>query len=360
LIKPRTNIKSIKPYQVPTVKIKVRLSSNENPYPLPDELIAEFLAQIGKLTLNRYPDPEVYELRAEIGSSFGFSAENILLGNGSNELILALFLAYGGSGRKYLHLPPTYGIYKLVAQITNTKIRELYRSAEDFDLSHILEKILLSQANLLFICNPNNPTGNLIKVGLIEKIIQGANSLVVVDEAYGEFCQESAIPLVKKYPNLVVLKTFSKAFSLAGLRIGFLIASPDVIKTLEKVKLPYNVNAVSQCMARLVWQNQTKLKNPIKLVIRERERLYQALGEFDQVKVYPSQANFILFKVRGKGQVVWEKLAQRGILIRNFSSTPGLKDCLRVTIGTPEENNIFLTNFERVLKEEVYGKNSYD
>jgi histidinol-phosphate aminotransferase len=360
LIEPRANIKSIRPYQLPKVKIKVRLSSNENPYPLPSEIIAEFLAEAEKLALNRYPDPEVYELRSEIGSSFGFSGENILLGNGSNELIMALFLAYGGPDRNYLHLPPTYGIYKLVAQITNTRISEVYRSVEDFSLTPILGEILTAQTNLLFICNPNNPTGNLTNVSLVEKIARETDSLIVVDEAYGEFGQKSAISLVREYPNIVVLKTFSKAFSLAGLRIGFLIASSPIIKTLEKVKLPYNVNALSQCMACLVWRNQARLKSSVELIVKERERLYKALKELDGLKVYPSEANFILFKVKGKGQTVWEKLVERGILIRNFSSTPALKDCLRVTIGTPEENNFFLANFREILKEEIYGKNSYD
>jgi histidinol-phosphate aminotransferase len=360
LIKPRVNIKSIRPYQVPKIKIKVKLSSNENPYPLPSEIVKEFLMEAEKLALNRYPDPEVYELRSEISSSFGFSSENILLGNGSNELIMALFLAYGGPDRNYLHLPPTYGIYKLVAQITDTKISELYRSAKDFGLTPILEEILASQTNLLFICNPNNPTGNLISISLIEKIVRETDSLIVVDEAYGEFGQKSAISLVREYPNIVVLKTFSKAFSLAGLRIGFLIASSPIIKALEKVKLPYNVNALSQCMARLVWRNQVKLKSSIKLIVKERERLYKALKELNRLRVYPSAANFILFKVKGKGQIVWEKLVKRGILIRNFSSTSALQDCLRVTIGTPEENNFFLANLREILKEEIYGKNSYN
>ncbi|MFH1736468.1 MAG: aminotransferase class I/II-fold pyridoxal phosphate-dependent enzyme, partial [Actinomycetota bacterium] len=196
--------------------------------------------------------------------------------------------------------------------------------------------------DIVFVNSPNNPTGNVVRPEAIENVCRSGDFLVVVDEAYGEFSGETCLPLIKKYKNLAVVKTFSKAFRLAGARVGYALADEGIVSGLEKVRLPYNLNALSQVAAAMVWKKRSAILGVVDEIIAERERVAKILTEMDGATPYPSQANFILFKTGKDAKGVYQRLVTSGVRIRDFSSVPRLKNCLRVTIGTPAENNVFL------------------
>ena len=339
----RDDLRDLKPYEVPLLRTAVELDSNENPWNLSADVVDAVQAEIDGIAFNRYPDIAATRLRRSLADGNGVAPENIMVGNGSNEVILNLLLAFGGAGRQAMLFEPTYSMHAVLTRIaaTETVIAAL-NDEYDFDPAVQLPAIAAAQPAIVFLNSPNNPTGNLIPLKTIEAVCQAGDYLVVVDEAYGEFAGQTCLPLVTKYKNLAVVKTFSKAFRLAAARVGYVTADAGIISTLDKVKLPYNLNALSMAAAAVVWDNRAVVLTAVKEIVTERGRVFDALAAIPALTVFSTSANFILFRTNGDADSIFARLMAAGIQIRNFNGKPRLDNCLRVTIGTPAENNAFL------------------
>lgn len=344
-------LSEMSPYDPKYLPAKILLSANESPYDLPDEVRTCIKERLGTLKLNRYPAPLANELRDEIAKANNLSREEVLVGNGGDELLFNLSLAWGGSGRTFLNMPPSFSVYETNARLTQTQVRNIPRTDTfAIDEEAVMNCIVTESINGIIVASPNNPSGNLADYHFLEKLLAATDALVLVDEAYVEFSQQSLLPLLKKHKNLILLRTFSKAYRLAGLRLGYVLADKEVITELIKVRQPYSSDAVSQMIGCCALRYRESFQSGIAKTIKERSFVYERLQELPGVKAYPSEANYILFKV-DEAPVIWEELYKRGVLIRDFSETPLLTNCLRVSIGSTEENREFLNALEQILQE---------
>lgn len=335
------------PYDPKYLPASAFLSANENPSDVPAEVRRSIDKAIRALDFNRYPDPLAHKLRSQIAEANGLAEDQVLLGNGGDELLFDIALAWGGPGRKVLNMPPTFSVYEANAKLTNTDIINVER-CEDYaiDEEAVLARVAQGDIDYVIVTSPNNPTGSLADEAFIERLLEATDALVVVDEAYFEFSRRTVRPLMALHKNLLILRTFSKAFSLAGVRMGYVLAAPEVIRELIKVRQPYSVDAVSQAIASVVFEQRAKFEPGIKAIIAERERLLDELSKRSGVTVYPSDANYILFRTENADSL-WEALYDQGILVRDFSHAPRLENCLRVSIGTPEQNDAFLAALDK-------------
>lgn len=336
------------PYDPKYLPAQAFLSANENPSDLEQEIRHEVRREIAQVHLNRYPDPLANDLRDMIAEANGLDRDQVLVGNGGDELLFDLALAWGGPGRTFLNMPPTFSVYENNARLTNTQVVDVPRR-DDYaiDEEAVLARAAQGDVDYLIVTSPNNPTGELASEQFIERLLCATDALVMVDEAYFEFSRRTVRPMLAQHKNLVILRTFSKAFSLAGVRMGYVLGDAEVVREFVKVRQPYSVDAVSQAIARVVFRNRAKFERSIARIIDERARVLAALGEIDGVQPYPSDANYILFKMDGAGEA-WERLYARGILVRDFSRAPRLEGCLRVSIGSPEENDAFLAALREI------------
>jgi len=329
----RENIKSLKPYSSARSEFsgtaRIFLDANENSFGSP-------------LTkwYNRYPDPLQWELKRKIGAIKNIGAENILLGNGSDECIDLLIRAFCDPLRDNIIIcPPTYGMYEVYAHINDVPVKEV-PLLQNFQLDlEGLENAIDENTKLVFFCSPNNPTGNSLDREDIEMVLNNFDGIVVIDEAYINFSrQRSFVSELKDYPNLVVMQTFSKAWGLAALRLGMNFASTDIIAILNKIKPPYNINQATQELAMKALDHLEDVNTMIKDTVKEREELVKNLIDLTVVqKVYPSDANFILAKMTD-ATAIYNSLKEKGIIVRNRSNVLLCEDCLRITVGTPKEN----------------------
>ena len=325
----RNNIKALKPYSSArdefSGEAEVFLDANENPFNAP---------------YNRYPDPLQWAIKAKISTIKNIAPEKIFLGNGSDEPIDIIFRAFCEPGvDNVVTIDPTYGMYQVAADINNVEVRKV-RLNEDYGFS---AQKLLDAANIytkaIFICSPNNPTANLLEKGEIEKLLNGFDGLVVVDEAYIDFSPESSLlPELNKYPNLIILQTFSKAWGMAGIRLGMAFAEPEIIKVFNKIKYPYNINILTQQKAMELLDNLQEKEEWVKIILDERAKMTKKLFKLPFVQViYPSDANFILVKMHD-ARGIYEYLTEQKIIVRDRSKVTLCEDSLRITIGSPEEN----------------------
>ncbi len=302
------------------------------------------LGSVGAGQFNRYPDPHQQELKSKLSQLNGIAPENIFIGNGSDEPIDLLIRLFCEPAQDNIIIcPPTYGMYAVSATINNVAVREVLLT-ENFQLN--TEAILSAydtNSKIVFVCSPNNPTGNLIHENDIEPLLKNFNGIVVIDEAYIDFAEvDSWSKRISEYNNLVVLQTFSKAWGLANLRVGLCFASLEIIRFLNLIKPPYNVNGYSQQQAMVALNNFRQKEDYVKILILQRKRLEQALPEFGFIhQVFPSDANFILIKVTD-ANLLYNYLLNEGIIVRNRSSLPLCENTLRITVGTPEENDFLL------------------
>jgi histidinol-phosphate aminotransferase len=333
----RNNIKSLTPYSSARDEFKgdasVFLDANENSLGSP--LMKWY---------NRYPDPYQWKLKEAIRNVKGIAVENIFLGNGSDECIDLLYRCFCNPGKDNIIIcPPTYGMYEVSANINDVEIRKA-PLMEDFQLDLIhLENLIDTSTKIIWVCSPNNPTGNSIHHHDIEMLLNNFDGLVVVDEAYINFArQKSFVSLLEEYPNLVVLQTFSKAWGLAALRLGMAFASVDIITILNKVKPPYNINQASQELAIKALEEVGQVNDMIKEIVAMRDALTEVFSSLPFVeKVYPSDANFLLVKIK-EARKVYEYLLTRGIVVRDRSNVTLCDSCLRITIGTEKENTLLV------------------
>lgn len=337
----RENIKNLTPYSSARDEFQgeasVYLDANENAYGSPlDE------------QYNRYPDPLQYNVKKRLSEIKGVPIRNIFLGNGSDEAIDILFRAFCNPGvDNVIIVPPTYGMYQVSANINDVALRRVPLTAEyQLNLEGIAEAID-EHTKLIFICSPNNPTGNSINRDDVETLLANFNGLIVVDEAYINFSrQKTFIQELTEYANLVVLQTLSKAWGLAGLRVGMAFASEEIIEVMNKVKPPYNINEASQQLALKALENVDQVNEWIKETLKERDNLVLQLKNFDFVlDIYPSDANFILVKTTDP-KAIYNFLVQRGIIVRDRSKVELCEGSLRITVGTPNENNILIQSLQ--------------
>ena len=350
--RPRPDLQTLSGYHSPQLDVSVRLNTNESPFPPPRAFVDAWVDELRTADLNRYPDRGAHELRSGIAEHLGQPIERIFAANGSNEVLQTLLLTYGGPERRALVFEPTYALHAHIARITGTPVITGHRNDQfGIDLPNALELIKREHPDIVFVCSPNNPSGTVEPIAAIAAIADAAPGLVIVDEAYGEFAPESALQLVDDERALVVTRTYSKVWSLAALRLGFAVGPPWLIEELDKVVLPYHLDVATQVAGRVALDFVAEMQGRVHHLVEERERIFAALRDEPLVEVFPSGANFLLFRCARDGRAVWDGLVARGVLIRDFSSWPGVEDCLRVTVGTPEENDRFLSSLGDVLRE---------
>ena len=348
-------LQPLSPYGAPQLPADAVLNTNESPFALSPELSRAIASRVEKVAthLNRYPDRDAVKLRSDLAtfindlSATDVTLENIWAANGSNEVIQSLFLAFGDKGA--LGFTPSYSMHPLIARVTNTSWID-GRRREDFSLDLEMAKSDIAQAKpaLTFITTPNNPTGSTVTIAEIEELAKVVPGLLVVDEAYAEFSDEvSAVTLIKKYPHVVVIRTMSKAFSFAGVRVGYLVADKSVIDALFLVRLPYHLSAITQAAAEVALEFKDELLGNVSTLIRNREWVREQLEGLG-LTVVPSKSNFLLFSGFDiPAPTLWKSLLDAGVLIRDV----GLSGYLRVTIGTEAENQLFIDAIAPLIKE---------
>jgi histidinol-phosphate aminotransferase len=352
---PRDDLRALEGYHSAQVDVAVRLNTNESPYPPPPEFMAAWISALQAAEYNRYPDRDARELRSALAELLGQPAARIFPANGSNEVLQTILLTYAGPGRSALVFEPTYALHAHLARITATTVVEGERDeslAIDLDSARTL--IERHRPAVVFVCSPNNPTGTVerpeVVAGLLD-LVSAHDGLLVVDEAYGEFATWSAMELVDDAVPLVVARTYSKVWSLAAVRLGFAVAPEWLVAELDKVVLPYHLSLPTQLAGRVALDYRADMQRRVASLVEERGRLFAALAGIDGITVFPSGANFLLFRVHGDGRAVWKALLAEGVLVRDFSRWPRLDECLRVTVGTPSENDAFLAALPGALQE---------
>ncbi|HVE77096.1 MAG TPA: histidinol-phosphate transaminase [Actinomycetota bacterium] len=347
----RSDLADVQPYMAPQMEAAIKLNTNESPYPPPPQFFEELAVRLSKLQLNRYPLREFNEAREAVAARTGTLTERVWLANGSNEIFLQLLLAFGGVERKAMTLEPSYSMHSHIVRITGTRHLRGRRNPDySLEINACSDAIDVQKPDIVLICAPNNPTGTGITEDELRVFCERAPGLVILDEAYVEFGEGSFVRLMEEFDNLVVTRSFSKAWRLAGARLGYLVAQPWVIEEVMKVRLPYHLSSLSQAAALTALGMGDELLSTVETIKHERDRLYRELSTTRGVAAIPSLANFVLFRCLEKpGTEVWKALLEKGVLIRDFSDVPGCQDCLRVSVGTPEQDEKFLEALAEAL-----------
>lgn len=349
----RDDLADLSPYGAPQLDVPVLLNTNETPYAVPQDVLDALADAVRGLRLHRYPDRDAVELRAALAARAGHIPAGTWAANGSNEILQQLLQAYGGPGRRALVVEPTYAMHRLIARATATEVTSVVIPRDrPITADQAAEVVGRAGAEVTFWCSPNNPTGEVVGRDVLDAVIDAAPGLVVLDEAYGEFGAADGVPLLADHPNLVVTRTFSKALRLAGLRLGYVLADPAIVDGLQLVRLPYHLSALTQAAALCALEHAAELGSHVEATAAERDRVAAALAALPGVEVLPSQANFLAFALppaTGGPKVVWQMLLDRGVLVRDVSSAPTLDRYLRVTVGSAEENDVFLKALSEVI-----------
>lgn len=350
----RSEVRAITPgAEVAGQGYQARLLANESSFN-PAFLLRQITSDLDALEPNRYWLPEESTpLLASLSSYIGLPADQILLGNGADELILSTLLTFLRPGESVVMAWPSYPMYPYLAQMLGMNVIKVpLRSDFSLDTDAILAAADESRSPLIIITNPNNPTGNLFDPQSIERLVRESRSMVVVDEAYYEYSQQTVQPLLTDHDRLVIWRTFSKAFSLAGMRVGYLLAQAQVVTELYKTRLPFDISNLSQWMARAALAQRAVFQNHVQVTIAERERVRSLMLEIPGVSVFPSVTNFLLFRTDRSAKLIYEGLRERSVLIRQVEqSSPLLAGCLRVSIGSPAENDLFVRALRQVVAE---------
>lgn len=345
LIQPQ--VRALTAYHVDETPVRIKLDAMENPFRLPTAVQRELAAAVKNAAINLYPDPSAKELKKAISAYWNIPADRMVLGNGSDELIQAIILAFGGP---VLAPTPSFAMYEITSKALGQQFVSVPLTRDfDLDADAVLEKACQTKARIIFLACPNNPTGNRFSDAAVRKVLEQANAAVVIDEAYYSFSGKSFLARLKKHPNMIVMRTLSK-IGFAGLRIGLLTAAKPVVDELNKVRLPYNINMLSQVVATTALKHSDELDAQIALLCAEREHMQEELSALPGVTPFPSETNFILFRTDANATKIHAKLKKAGILVKNLDRPGSLANCLRVTIGTPKENDEFLEALKAVSK----------
>lgn len=335
-MKIRKRVEEFSPYDSDRKEAEVNLDKNESPFPLPDELEAKLNRVLQRTNLNRYPSPGSEKLREKLAEFHGVGKSNVVAGSGSDQLISYAVKLF--SGNHVIITPPTFSMYRFYSELAGYEVKEVPLS-ENFELDREGIKNRIDGAAMVFLCSPNNPTGNRFEREKLLDILKTGKP-VILDEAYTEFSGESEIDLIGEFDNLIVLRTFSKAFGLAGARVGYALAGEETASQLLRVKPPYNLSSISARLAELALDNYDAIRQRVNSIVRAREKLYEGFSGY----AYPSEANFLLLDLDAG-----DYLGKRGIGVRTFSGE--LSDKIRITIGTKEENERVTASLEEYVKE---------
>lgn len=347
----REDLATLAGYRSVQPTAKVRLNTNESPLLPPQAWLDAFAEELRSLEFHRYPDRRAWALRQALAETHGVTPEQVFCANGSNEVLQCLLLAYGGHGRAAALFEPTYTVYTHIARITGTAVAAGKRGPDfSIPMAHARQLLAEARPTLTFLCTPNNPSGSSEPPEVVDELAALTPGLLIVDEAYAQFARWSTLGQVGEEGRLAVVRTFSKTWSLAGLRLGYLVAPRAVVEALERVSLPYHVDVVKQLAGRLALRYDEEMHERVAMLIGERERLESALRRLP-VESWPSEANFVLFRPRHHdARAVWDGLLERSVLIRDCGNWPGAEGCLRVTVGTAAENDAFLEALEACLQ----------
>jgi len=346
----RSALADLKPYLVDQDASAVKLNQNESPYDLPARLKKRILDALARERWNRYPAHPPIRLIDAIARLTGHPKESVVVGNSSNEIILATLLTVGATGESMVVVSPGFAIYPRIGGILGLALTDIPLGDDfGFDLESI--KSAARSAAVVILASPNNPTGTALDLGQIRELCRATQGIVVVDEAYHEFQRKNAAGLIREHSNLILIRTFSKAFGIAGLRLGYLLARPDLARCIENVKLPFSVGLWQQAAGEMILKNRKDRDRLVQRIIRERGRVQAGLKRMPGISPIPSLTNFILFKIKsGEPRKIVAALARKGILIRTFDH-PRLMSHARVTIGTPAENSMFLKTLKQVMRD---------
>jgi histidinol-phosphate aminotransferase len=347
----RDDLRVLEGYHSPQVDVRVRLNTNESPLPPPAAFRDALAAEISRIEWHRYPDRQAAELRAAIADFHGVTPDMVFAANGSNEVLQTILLAYTGAGRRVATFEPTYQMHAQIARVVGADVVEGERQ-DDFTLdpAEIKRVVTGYDPHVTFLTSPNNPTGIVEPAERIDELLTLANGLVVADEAYAQFADWSALAMIDEQRSLVVTRTFSKTWSMAGVRLGYVIGPTWFVRELDKVVLPYHLDAAKQVAGRLALRYVTEMDDRVRQIVAERERLSSEMGALP-ITVTPSGANFILFRPDTMGgRDLWQALVDRSVLVRDCSGWPRLAGHLRVTVGTPAENDAFLDALKEIIR----------
>lgn len=343
----------LEPYDPGFSPVAINLSANENTYGMPADVRAAVDEALVATPLNRYPSPLSDDLRAEIASWHGVDPSQVAVGNGGDELLFNLFLAFGGPGHVMLNSTPTFSVYRTYAELVDTPVVDVPRDPETLlpDMDALVEQA--PEANLVVLTSPNNPTGDVVSRTSVARLCEACPGIVLMDEAYMEFAPTgtSSEPLLSRYPNLAILHTLSKAFAFAGGRVGYVLADPSVVGALSAVRQPYTVDVMAQAAALAIVRRRDAFGDTIAQIRAERVRLSQALDALPGVRVWPSSANFLCVRLPHAHEARERLRDEYSILVRDFSATPGLEGCLRVTVGMPQENDRVIAAITQIVGE---------
>lgn len=350
-LKYRTGLKDMPSYDVVERDWNIKVNANESNLNMPPMVEERLMARLSSVAFNRYPNEQVETLAQQIAVNFNLSKENVLIANGSSEILEKLFFAFGGRGRKIVYPQPSFSMYKIYAKFSaSTGVPVDLKEDYTFDAAAFVDAVKESRASLAVICSPNNPTGTKIPLADIEYVAKNIECAFVIDEAYVEFDGGTAVGLMKEYPHMMVARTFSKAYGLASARVGYLLADKKIIEMVSKACMPYHVNVLSAVTADIVYQMRDEYVPRIQMSIAERKRMSELLKQIDGMEVYPSVTNFIMVK-HPKAVAINEYLESIGIGVRSFGNAPRLTNCLRISMGTREENDTWY----KAIKDFVEG-----
>lgn len=348
----RKNLEKMPAYNVVDKPWRVKVNANECNMNLPPLVEERVMARISHIAFNRYPNEEEDLLKEAIADNFSVTKQNVLLGGGSSEIIEKLFYSFGGDDKKIVYPVPSFSMYPIYAHAAEAKgVAIPLKDDYSFDADNFIETVNREKATLAVLCNPNNPTGGAVSVETIEKIAQNIDCPFLVDEAYMEFYGKSATVILKKYPKLMIARTFSKAYGLAAARVGYLLADETVINMVARSFMPYHMNTLSLATADVVYQMKSEYEPRIAMMIAERKRMSAELKKINDIVVYPSETNFLLIKAKD-GNALNDAFVRRNIGVRSFGEAKSLENCLRISMGLREENDEILN----VIKLFVEGR----
>jgi len=350
VIKP--SVRALRAYTLAPHRASIKLNQNENPWDAPARIKEEVLRRFAARNWSRYPDFIPAHLHERLARFAGWKPDGIIAGNGSNELIQAVLMVTMGSGKRVLISEPTFTLYRQVATVLDGEVEPVSLTPGlRYDNEVLLNTIETRQPDVVIICSPNNPTGCVIDQNALRSILTASQGIVVIDEAYHEFAGRSVVPLLNEHDNLVVLRTFSKAMAYAALRVGYLLAAPDLVREIRKAVLPYNLNVFAQIAAEVAMENyERELRPLVNQIVSERDRLFAELSRIDGFTPIASEANFILVKSATDPARIFADLLQRDILVRDVSGYPMLREYFRFSVGTPDENDKLLQAIRELAK----------
>ena len=349
VIKPE--VRALRAYSLSPRRASVKINQNENPWDVPQAIKEETLRRLATRKWSRYPDFVSTSLHEHLAGFASWRADGVIAGNGSNELIQAALMVTIGAGKRVLISEPTFALYRQVTTVLGGEVRSVPLTDRfQYDVQALLKSLVDEQPDVVILCSPNNPTGCVISDDDLREVLRSACGLVIIDEAYHEFARRSVVPLLNEFENLVVLRTFSKAMALAGLRLGYLLASPGLVTEVRKAVLPYNLNAFSQTAAEVAVEMYERELDPVvKTIISERQRLFEALSAIRGLEPVASQANFMIVRSKIAPAEVFNELVEHDILIRDVSGYPMLNEYFRVSVGTPEENDLLISALAEIM-----------